>query len=433
MASDPGDIAHLLRRTGFTAPGDRVAQLAALEWAAAVEAVLDTSANLVDDIPAEIQVFDQDVEYLHYGKLVWWWLDRCATTPTPIVEKMTMFWHGHFTTAFDKVYNTPALISQHRLYRTHALGDFYALAQGMAVEPAMLVYLDNAENIRESPNQNFARELMELFLLGVGNYTEDDVVAAARAWTGYGVAEWNDLRFVYRPEEHDDGAKTFFGSTRNWTGPEIIAEILTNPAKRPVVASFIATKLWEFFAYQHPEPAPVAAVAQAFLDSNFDIRSALRALFNRPEFRSAAAREGLVRSPIEFVVASLHHTGMHAADINPEWYFANMGQVPFNPPNVSGWRPNGYWVNCSAFAGRAEYAGWLAYQLAQRGWWAGFEGRSVDATIDHGAAVFGLSLSATTRAALTGWLTAQRNSDERWAERRNLSLMFLLTPEMHVA
>ncbi len=433
MPSSPDEIAHLLRRSGFVAAPGRVDQLSALDWPAAVEAVLDVSANPAENLPPSMLAWDQNQGYYRWVDLVHWWLNRCATTPTPIVEKMTLFWHGHFTTSFDKVYNIPAILSQHRLYRSLATGDFSTLAQRMAVEPAMLWYLDNSDNVAASPNQNFARELMELFLLGVGNYTEADVVSAARAWTGHTTPAWNVPVYLFRPELHDGGDKTLFGVTRNFDGPDVISEILTNPAKRPVVAGFIARKLWEFFAYPDPAPAVVDAVASAFVASGLNVTGALRALFNHPEFRSETARRGLVRSPIEWVVAILHHSGLPVGEAHPEWYFEAMGQQPFNPPNVSGWRPNGYWVNSSAFAGRAEFAARCGWLLGQRGWWADLDSLSIDAAIDRGAATFALPLSAITRSAIANWLHAQRASRERWDEKPNMTALLLLSPEMSMA
>ncbi|MEZ5218904.1 MAG: DUF1800 domain-containing protein [Ilumatobacteraceae bacterium] len=433
MASDPTDIAHLLRRSGFFADGARIDQLSRLSWAAAVDAVLDTSAAPGEDLPGEVFTWDQNQGWPRYISLVHWWLNRCVSTPTPIVEKMTLFWHGHFTTSFDKVYNVSAIVSQHRLYRAHALGNFATLAQAMAVEPAMLAYLDNSDNVAESPNQNFARELLELYLLGVGNYSEDDVVSAARAWTGHGVVAWNDLRYVFRPEEHDSGVKTFFGTTKNWDGPDIIAAVLGSATKRTISAKFIAKKLWEFFAYEQPSDEIVAAIATSLL-AGWSIRDALRTLFNRPEFRSTAARQGHVRSPIEFVVATMHHTGLRAEEAHPEWHLRDMGQLPFNPPNVSGWKHNGYWVNSSAFQARTEFARNVMWVLGNNhGWRADIDTMSVDQAIDHGAEVFDLSLSAPTRAAIRDWLIASRAGTERWAQKYFMTLALLLAPEMHLA
>ena len=434
MPSSADDIAHLLRRSGFVATQARIDELTPLDLASAVDRVLDTSANPDDTPPASVMVRASDTwrQIVTAGN---WWLDRMVNTPTPIVEKMTLFWHGHFTSAYEKTNQPPELVAQNRLYRANALGDFRTLCQSMAVTGAMLRYLDNADNVAGEPNQNFARELMELFMLGVGNYTEADVDAAARAWTGHNTVSWDDPRYVFKPENHDNGDKTFFGVTRNWDGPEIIDEILTNPTKRPIVARFIARKLWEFFAYQRPADSIVSALADAFMASNLSIRELLRALFTRPEFYSTQAKQGLVRTPVEYVVATLKGLGMSADPAHPEWFAEPMGQMLFNPPNVAGWKQNAYWVNSSAFTGRAEFARNLTWALYQFGFWSDVQQMSVDAAIDRAAQTFSIHpLSSTTRAALVNWLNAQRSVPYRgWAEGPNLLTMILLTPEMHVA
>jgi uncharacterized protein (DUF1800 family) len=435
MPSSREDIAHLLRRSGFVANEQRITQLTALDLPLAVEAVLSTTGAPAYDPPGWLLV-DNDQRYKQFIGAMHWWIDRMVSTTTPLVEKMTLFWHGHFTSSWEKVYYSPSIMSQNQLYRTYALGDFRALSQLMSLEPAMLVYLDNATNVKGSPNQNFARELMELFLLGVGNYTEEDVDSAARAWTGYNTVNWDDQRYVFVAEEHDDGAdKRFFGVTRNWNGPEIIDAIFDIPEKRLVMAQFISRKLWEFFAYQRPSQAIVDALAQAFIASNFSITALLRALFNRTEFYSVEAKQGHVRSPIEWVVAVLSATGLKAEEVNPQWFFDRMGQEPFNPPNVSGWRLNAYWVNTSAFSGRAEFARNVMWELRKRETWDDIANQSIDAAIDRAATAFGIQpLSANTRTAISQALTTARNTpDFRWAQVVYLLTMTMLAPELHTA
>jgi uncharacterized protein (DUF1800 family) len=433
MSSSREDIAHLLRRSGFVAQEQRITQLMALDLPQAVEVVLSTAGAPDDSPPGSLNVRG-DNGYDQWVTATKWWIDRMVTTPTPIVEKMTLFWHGHFTSSWSKVSDAPAMISQNRLYRSLALGDFRELCQRMAVEPAMLVYLDNENNIAGAPNQNFARELMELFTLGVGNYTEEDVDAAARAWTGHNTMHWNDPRYIFRPEEHDAGNKTFFGTTKNWDGPDIIDEVLTNPTKRPVMARFISRKLWEFFAYQRPSTDIVDALATAFVNSNLSIVALVRALFNRPEFYSPQAKQGLVRTPIEWVVAVMSATGLRSAEINPQWHFEGMGQEPFNPPNVSGWRPNAYWVNTSAFSRRAEFARSVMWTLRERNFWNDVPALPVDTVIDRAAQTFGIHpLSAPTRAAIAATLNADRAADEEWVETVHLLTMTILAPELHLA
>jgi len=432
VSSSTEDVAHLLRRSGFVAPAARVAALSSLDWPAVVEAVLDTSAAPAEDYPSWLLSYDQENGWRQHVLHLQWWLDRCVSTPTPIVEKMLHFWHGHFVVSWSKVYHMPAMVSLSRKYRAGGLGNLATLAQQMAVEPAMLWYLDNSDNVKASPNQNFARELMELFLLGVGNYTEDDVIASARAWTGHSTVDWNVATYLFRSGQHDNANKTFFGTTRNWDGPEIITEILTNPTKRPIVAKYLAKKLWEFFAYQNPAQGIVDQLATDFVNSGLEIKALLRSIFNRPEFRSTTAKQGLVRSPIEWVVAAMAATGVPAAEAHPEWVLDTMGQEPFNPPNVSGWRQNGYWVNTSAFNGRALFARNAGWYLKERGFWNGIESWTPGLAISTAESTFGVTFSDTTRAALLRWFDRQRTAD-LWAEHENFITLVLLAPELHLA
>ena len=327
------DVAHLLRRAGFGGSQAEVLALAGQDINAVVDRVLNVGLNPPASVPA-IFGDSSSSEYDRFVALQHDWLDRMATVPAPIQEKMALFWHGHFTSALDKLYDADAFQKQLWLYRTSAMGDFRALTHAMALQPAMLQYLDNWDNVAGAPNENFARELMELFLLGVGHYSEADVAASARAWTGYGLNhDWS--AFEYHPNEHDAGAKTFMGKTANWTGPMIIDELFDNVTTRPVLASFVTTKLWNFFAGPGTiTPAISGALSSAFIAANFDITAVLRTIFLRTEFYGANVKAGLVRAPVEYTVAILRGTGLTAAQANPEWYLEGMGQQIFNPPNI---------------------------------------------------------------------------------------------------
>ena len=181
------DIVHLLRRTEYVARPERVAALTPGSYAAAVDDVLNVPAGGVP-IPAGLEYHDENNSYSQYQQAVQWWFERMArTSPRPIQEKMAFFWHGHFCSEWGKVFDTGAMMQQNKLFRDAGLGNVRTLAQAMAIQPAMLRYLDNDQNRKSSPNQNFGRELLELFLLGVGNYTEADVEAATSAWTGHGI------------------------------------------------------------------------------------------------------------------------------------------------------------------------------------------------------------------------------------------------------
>jgi uncharacterized protein (DUF1800 family) len=346
---------------------------------------------------------------------------------------MTLFWHGHLTSAWSKVGDTRAMTSQHELYRNMALGNFYQLIQAMAVEPAMLRYLDNADNVAASPNQNFARELMELFTLGVGNYTEADVEASARAWTGYGLNTFVPV-FEFHPDQHDGSPKTFFGKTQNFTGPEIINEILIhNATSRQVASRFIVRKLWEFFAHKNPPQAVIDALAP-ILASNWEIRPVLRALLLRPEFYQSASLQGKVRSPVEWMVSTLYYSCYRCALIQPYWMALAMGHVLFDPPDVSGWKHDDYWLNAGSFSGRTEYAWQLTFRLRSAGILE-IKGLPIDTAINTVANAFGISsLSSATRSSMASYLTAQRASEPwgGWWESTGLVMMALMSPEMHV-
>ena len=433
------DVAHLLRRAGFGGTAAEVAALAGQADTVVVDHVLNTAANPPEARPAILDAAGPGED--RWQRLLAVrnnWHDRMATTPTPVVEKMTLFWHGHFTTSSDSVYRPNSLWQQLAFYRANALGNFRTLAQGMAVQPAMLMYLNNDDNRKKSPNQNFARELLELFLLGVGNYTEADVFAAAAAWTGHtvdGDYENDAATYVLRADWHDAGAKTFFGKTQNWDGPQIIDEVLDNPTSRPVVARYIVSKLWSFFAAPNPAPAVVDALAAVFLANNLELKPVLRAMFLMTEFYSPAVKTGLVRTPVEYFTAVMRSTGMPAAEIHPEWWLDDMGQQLYSPPNVSGWRPNGYWISAAAAAAKAGFADWLTWKLKDKGFLADSASKiPVDAVAAAVAAFNVTQPSPRLLEVLNGWVTGQRAAaGQSWAEPKYLPLLVLLSPDIQLA
>ena len=350
----PANVAHLLRRAGFGGTIDQVATLAAQPWDTTVDQLLDFSSAPADAQPGYLTddaIGDWQKEY----QLQQWWLDRMATTTTPLQEKLALFWHGHFATANYKVTDMLLMYQQNALFRANATGQFRDLVHAMSLQPAMLLWLDNDPNVKGAPNENFARELMELFTLGVDQYSQDDVVASARAWTGHNTLDDNREVYHFYPGRHDDGQKTFMGVTQDWDGPDIIDFILgADATHKQIGARFIATKMWTFFAYPDPEPDVVTDLTNAFLANDLSIADLVRAIFMHPNFLSPQAMNGLVRSPAEWVAASLRVMGLTAEDANPQWYMEDMGQQLFEPPNVSGWRPNEYWLTTSRLWSRAR-------------------------------------------------------------------------------
>ena len=315
MPTQP-DIEHLLRRTEFVARPARVAELVATP---SIEAAVD-NILAVPAAPPSVS-FTASVEFEKGDELTHFWLDRMAhDSPRPIQEKMGFFWHGHFCSNMHKSRLAALMRSQIDLFRRAGLSDLRSLAIDMSVQVAMLRYLDNNQNKRTSPNQNFARELMELFLMGVGNYTEDDVEAATAAWTGHSDNPETG-GYIWRPDWHDDQPKQFLGLTINdggdvrKHGAETITAILGNgtvPAgadivgnrgrpTRAVAAEFISRKLWIEFAGTDPSPSVLAALRDTALDNDFAIAPWLRALLTHPGFYSDEVRSGLVRSPVEYI------------------------------------------------------------------------------------------------------------------------------------
>ena len=445
---DPVAAAHLLRRAEFVVRPERLSALTAKELDLAVDDVLAVETNV--PIPSYVNHDIEDEGWQQWVYAGQWWLDRMTDCSRPLLEKMTWFWHGHFTSSWDKVNSAKAMTTQNKLFRDKALGNVRDMAQAMALQPAMLYYLDNAENVASSPNPNFARELLELFTIGVGHYTEDDVVACARAWTGYNV-NWDTYEYEYHADDHDDGMKTFMGVTQRWTGPQIIDFLLDRdgePAGH--AARLLSLKLWKFFASQTPPDGVIDTLADELLANDWEIRPWVKALFTHSAFYSPETMSGLVRSPMDFIVAANYYAGIRTAVTypnkpedavcHPEWYVEGMGQVPFAPPNVSGWKTNGYWVNSSMMGVRAEYARHLTWMLRDNGANDLISGPNdtlipSDVVVDTLAARFGVTLCAETRDAMIAYSQRTRVSEPwgNWWESTNLLTMIMISPEFQQA
>lgn len=431
MADLPfGDVAHLLRRSGFAAHRSRIQQLQGLNWSQAVEAVIDPGGALpgphdVPRVPKDRKSWDNYCDMVHF------WTRRAATTHAPIVEKMTLFWHGTLPTSLVKVFHHQLVMNQNGLYRNKALGPLLDLYQSMAIDPAMLRYLDNDTNVAKAPNENWARELMELFLLGVGNYNETDVRAAAAAWSGHGLDDTKE-HYRFHPANHATAATTFMGVHRVWNGPDIIHHLIEGPQKH-LVSRFLAAKLWSFLAYPNPEPAVVDTIAAAMRAGGMRTDATLEAIFNHAQFRSVRAKRGLLRSPFEFMVAAMAHTQTPPEVAHPEWYGDAMGQAVFQPPNVSGWRQNEYWISVSSSWARQQFAAHLRWRLAEGSLLADTGQRSVADAATAALDLFGIyEPSAATRAAIEQFIRAERSA-KGWGERAGLLMLPMLTPEFGLA
>ena len=310
-----------------------------------------------------------------------WWLDRMATTTSPLQEKLTFFWHGHFATENEKVDRHAADVRAELAVPHAGAGNFRDLVQQMSLQPAMLLYLDNDPNAKGAPNENFARELMELFTLGVNQYTQADVVGRAHARGRATTPSTPTARqYHFYPTRHDNGLKTFMGVTRNLDGPDIIDFILSeNTVKKMIAARFIAKKLWTFFAYPSPDTALLDALTQAFFASDLDITTLLRTIFLRPEFYSTTAKQGLVRSPVEWVVAVMRALDMTAEEPTRSGGWARWASSSSSRRTSPGWKNNAYWVSTTALWARADFARYLTWKAHDDGFLDQVPGLSVSA------------------------------------------------------
>ncbi len=364
---------HLLNRTGFDARLDEIHAYASLSRGEAVERLLAGAASTartpgpawVNDWQSPRRFREASAEerkllvaelFRRGLELKNWWVTELLTTPSPLSEHMTLFWHNHFTSGLQKVRSANLMYRQNLLLRRHALGNFAELLRAASKDPAMLVYLDSATNRRGQPNENFAREVMELFTLGEGRYTETDIKEAARAFTGWSL-DPETGEFLWRPFAHDDGVKTVLGRTGNLRGEDVLDVLLAQPA----TAEFVIAKLWREFVSPAPrndaERRDAARIAGRFRDSGYDIKSALRELLATDAFWAPENRAALVKSPVDFVVGTLRQLDVEFADPLPfTLLLIQLGQNLFSPPNVKGWPGGEAWINSTTLLARKQFA-----------------------------------------------------------------------------
>ncbi len=292
-----------------------------------------------------------------------WWLGRMLSSPAPLVEKLTLFWHGHFATSAQKVKNSHWMWRQNETFRRHALGSFKTLLREISRDPAMMIYLDFARSQAQHPNENWARELMELFTLGLGHYREEDIREAARAFTGYRL-NLSNQQFRFDPSEADHGAKKFLGRSGNFSGDDILEIIVAQPA----CAEWIGRKLGRFFVADDPAPAFVTAIADSLRRNDFELRPVLREVFLSAEFYSDRVLRAQIKSPVQFLVQSCKLLAtalpLRMATQNA---LQQMGQVLFAPPNVKGWDGGKSWISTSTLLFRYNFAKYLLDGAGKRG------------------------------------------------------------------
>ena len=355
---DREDARYFLTRIGFSPSESELDTYAGLTHREAVDCVL-AQTGTVATTPPPAWVTEPIIPYnklpdedarkaarqknaAHELELRAWWMGEMIKTPSPLTERMTLFWHNHFVSSSQKVPFAQLMYRQNVLLRQESVGNFGAMLHAIGKDPAMLIYLDGAESRKGKPNENFAREVMELFTLGEGHYTEQDIKEAARAYTGWSIDREHDFAYLWRPQIHDTGVKTVFGQSGDYDGDQMLDILLS----RPETATFIATKLWREFVSPDPDAAQVQHVADAFRSSGYDIKVALRELFMTPAFWAPQTRATLVKSPAEMIVGTLKEFNVQYSDPTPfAIKSAQLGQNLLAPPNVKGWLGGDAWNN----------------------------------------------------------------------------------------
>jgi uncharacterized protein (DUF1800 family) len=359
---------HLLNRTSFSALAGEIDDYAKLSRAQAVDRLLSETRRVAaypapewaatyervykPDMTQEQRQQANRRELVERGlEIRTWWVAEMLSTPSPLTEKLTLFWHNHFATSQQKVRSSTLMYRQNVLQRRYATGNFGALLREMAKDPAMLIYLDGAQNRKGAPNENFAREVMELFTLGEGHYTELDIKEVARAFTGWSFdADSGEFRF--RRPAHDDGVKTVFGQQGKFNGDDIVTLLLQQPA----MAEFIVSKLWREFVSPEPDAVAVKQLAAVWRNANYEMKPLLRAMFLSDGFWSAANHGTLVKSPVDLVIGSLRQFQFSVEDPAPfAVILRQLGQDLFAPPNVKGWPVGDAWLNSTTLLARKGF------------------------------------------------------------------------------
>ncbi|MHC4938067.1 MAG: DUF1800 domain-containing protein [Planctomycetota bacterium] len=335
-------VGHLLRRAGFGVSTHDARGWYQLGYKAAVRRLLD---ELDEPAPEDPEGFDA----YRPGVIQQLWLDRMISGINPLGEKLAFFWHGHFATSDAKIQEPQLMWKQYQLFRTLGSGRFRRLVQGVSRDVAMIRWLDGNANRKGAPNENYARELQELFTLGIGNYTEQDIREIARAFTGWGSRRHE---FVYTDRFHDHGEKTIHGRRDNFDGDDV-AVIL---CEQPACHRFIAAKLTRFFVATEPSKQEIDDVAAVLKKTGGDIRSALFVIFLSPGFRDESRYRALVKSPVEFMVGAMRATGQDAMPLWGHGSLERMGQILFRPPSVKGWTSGAGWLNSAGVVERLKAA-----------------------------------------------------------------------------
>lgn len=298
-----------------------------------------------------IQAIARKEDHRQMADLRSWWMNRMRWSPFPAREKAVLFWHGHWATSVEKVKSPFAMWQQNETLRAHALGGFENMAQEISRDPAMMRYLDLAQSKREQPNENFARELMELFTLGEGHYQEEDIQEAARAFTGYRINPSNQ-QFIFAERQHDGGPKSFFGFEGRFSGRDIVGFLVADPQ----CARFLSRKIWAFYASENPSPELVEALAKNYRQNKMDARKLLGVIFRSREFYGPDVMRKQIKGPVQWLVQACKELEIPLPQ-DASGILRQLGQTPFAPPNVKGWDGGRSWISSATLLMRYNIAG----------------------------------------------------------------------------
>lgn len=347
------EAAHLLGRAQFGYTPVELERATTAGLAATIDRLLSPQIESPEFQKAELALRQTALATEAIADLKIWWLYRMWGSANPLAEKVALFWHNHFATSYDKVRSVPQMLAQNELIRAQRLGDFKALLDGMSRDTAMLVWLDGNANRKRHPNENFAREIMELFALGVGNYSEKDIQEAARAFTGWHV---RDGAFWFNQLQHDNSTKSVFGKTGNFDGAAIVDLCLAEAA----CPRFLAMKLLKTFVSSDPEAELIEAVATRIRLHDYSMTPVLRELLTSQAFFETSRRRSIIKSPLDLVVGTLRSVASTVKWPPVVQLLANLGQDVFEPPSVKGWEGGRLWINSSTILLRTNFATDLA-------------------------------------------------------------------------
>ncbi|RME74528.1 MAG: DUF1800 domain-containing protein [Planctomycetota bacterium] len=385
------DARHLLVRTGFCASPKEIQAFQNLTPREGVKKILSTMNTKPETTPPswlnepyeDLRKFRRELKQLspeeqramlklmrrmvrdRQWQLKGWWMKEMVHTSSPFTERMVLFWHNHFTSSLKKCRSPKLMYQQLQLYRKFAKGNFKKFVKAVTRNPAMIIYLDTRTNRKGKPNENFARELMELFTLGEGHYTEEDIKQSARAFTGYSFNPYTG-EFFLRPRQHDWGKKKFMGKEGYFLGDDIVDIIFQKKA----VSLYITRKLWKEFISPNPAEEEVERLAKIFRDSKYELEPLLEAIFTSPYFWDPKNRGTLIKSPIEMVIGTIRLFQFYVKDYSIlARAAAQLGQNPLDPPNVKGWEGGIRWITTSTLLYRRQ----ILMNFIR-----GFGGRSLD-------------------------------------------------------